>query len=287
MKTIIATLLTFGIISNSVSAQVPTEKTLLWQIRGKGISKPSYLFGTIHLMCKDDIKVPPIVKERFDATKQLYMEIDTDDPKMMAEMMSNMKMKDSVTLQQLMGSRYDTISKVFLSATNGTPLSVLSVFKPIFLMSYLYPSLLGCMPASWEKEFENMAKEKKKEIHGLEKLKDQFDVFDKIPYQEQADLFVKLLLNSDSSKIKMQKLLDIYNKKDVAQLNLLTIMDDDLKKYEDVLLTNRNQNWIPIIGREAKKQPTFFAFGAGHLGGVHGVIALLRKAGYKVTAVIY
>ena len=166
-------------------------------------------------------------------------------------------------------------------------MSLVSVFKPIFLMTYLYPTLLGCMPASWEKEFESMAKVKKEEIHGLEKLKDQFDVFDKIPYQEQAELFMKLLMNTDSSKTEMKKLLDIYNKKDVAQLNLLTIMDDDLKKYEDVLLTNRNQNWIPIIGKEAKEQPTFFAFGAGHLGGANGVIALLRKAGYKVTAVMY
>ena len=32
-------------------------------------------------------------------------------------------------------------------------------------------------------------------------------------------------------------------------------------------------------------KPTFFAVGAGHLGGSFGVINLLREAGYTVNAV--
>jgi len=33
------------------------------------------------------------------------------------------------------------------------------------------------------------------------------------------------------------------------------------------------------------KDPTFFAVGAGHLGGPNGVIRLLKKEGYTVTPV--
>ena len=29
--------------------------TLLWEISGNGLAAPSYLFGTFHLLCKDDI----------------------------------------------------------------------------------------------------------------------------------------------------------------------------------------------------------------------------------------
>ena len=32
---------------------------------------------------------------------------------------------------------------------------------------------------------------------------------------------------------------------------------------------------------------TFFAVGAGHLGGPNGVVRLLRKAGYKVTPLMH
>jgi uncharacterized protein YbaP (TraB family) len=35
----------------------------------------------------------------------------------------------------------------------------------------------------------------------------------------------------------------------------------------------------------AKKESTFFAVGAGHLGGDQGVISLLRKKGYTVKPI--
>jgi len=56
-------------------------------------------------------------------------------------------------------------------------------------------------------------------------------------------------------------------------------------KYGDVLLKNRNQNWISRMTTIAKNKPTFFGVGAAHLGGKEGVIALLRKAGFTVEAV--
>ena len=54
---------------------------------------------------------------------------------------------------------------------------------------------------------------------------------------------------------------------------------------QDVLLNNRNRNWIPIMAKTMKEKPTFFGVGAGHLAGDEGVIKLLRKLGYKVQAV--
>ena len=56
-------------------------------------------------------------------------------------------------------------------------------------------------------------------------------------------------------------------------------------KYSDLMLKNRNQNWISRIEKIAKGKSTFFGVGAAHLGGQQGVIALLRKAGFTVEAV--
>jgi uncharacterized protein YbaP (TraB family) len=58
-----------------------------------------------------------------------------------------------------------------------------------------------------------------------------------------------------------------------------------MDQYADLLLYRRNENWIPVMSRMMREKPTFFAVGAGHLGGDRGVVALLRKAGYKVEAV--
>jgi hypothetical protein len=277
------TLLTFIF---SVKAKVPTEKTLLWQVSGKGITKPSYLFGTIHLMCPGDLKMPEMVKEKFATAQKLFLEIDIDDPNMMTEMMAGMQMKDSSTLEKLMGSRFDSASTIFRQTT-GMPLKMLNTAKPFLLISMIYPSLLGCMPVSWESIFEKMAKEKGIEIKGLERFQDQIEVFEKIPYKVQSDMLVKMLFNIDSSKREFNEMLDVYKKKDINQLNVLTTKEEDFGEYEGILLDNRNHNWIPVIGEQAKKMPTFFAFGAGHLGGEKGVINLLRKAGFTVKPIFY
>ena len=51
------------------------------------------------------------------------------------------------------------------------------------------------------------------------------------------------------------------------------------------LLFTRNANWVPLIEKAITQNHIFIAVGAGHLGGEKGVINLLRKAGYNVTAV--
>jgi uncharacterized protein len=59
----------------------------------------------------------------------------------------------------------------------------------------------------------------------------------------------------------------------------------DMAGFEDVLLINRNKNWIPVMEKNMLQSGTFFAVGAGHLPGDDGVISLLRKSGYKVVPV--
>jgi hypothetical protein len=57
----------------------------------------------------------------------------------------------------------------------------------------------------------------------------------------------------------------------------------EYSSYTDLLVNDRNENWIPMIIDFAMKKPSFFAVGAGHLGGPKGVINLLRKEGYSLV----
>lgn len=82
-------------------------------------------------------------------------------------------------------------------------------------------------------------------------------------------------------------MLELYRQKNLDALNNIMNDEDDLAAYNDILLTNRNEKWIPEIIEQAKIKPTFFAVGAAHLGNTNGVINLLRKKGYIVTPVNY
>ncbi len=271
-----------------VCAQPELQNTLLWQITGPGISKPSYLYGTIHLMCADEIKVSDTLRARFYSTQKLFLEVNLDDPSVMTKTMQQMNMKNDTTLNQLLSkAAYDSLNIQFKNLT-GLSLSMMNNMKPEFAESLIYPSLLGCESTeAWEQRFEQLAKANNMEIKGLEEVEDQLKIFDAIPYKDQAEELAETLNNIDSTKKSFNQLVTFYKEKNLSALCKMLNEDNELSQYDDLLLNNRNKKWIPEIIQQAKLQPTFFAVGAGHLGNINGLINLLRKQGYIVSPINY
>lgn len=277
--------LVFGLFSIFNQAQ-PLEKALIWKISGNGLEKPSYLFGTIHATC--DATLDAATLKALEETKQLYLEIDMDDPMLQMQMMQGMAMKDGVTISSLVSEEEFIVIDEFLQKNIGMSAKMINTFKPFMLSSMLLPKLLDCEFQSVEMELMKVTKAQNEEVYGLETIGDQLQVFDKIPYQDQVNELLKTA-KSDLSKEKeeMKKIMDVYKTKDIEKM--LVVMDESDNKVsadnKDVLLVNRNRNWIPVIEKVIKSTPTFFGVGAAHLAGDDGVIKLLRKQGYKVEAV--
>ena len=271
-----------------VKGAPPLEKTLLWQITGPGMSAPSYLFGTIHLMCPGDIVVAANLAEKFNSTQQLYLELDLDDPTVMLKTMQHIQMKNDTTLKDLLSAPdYDSLVVHFRKLT-GMSLEMMTSMKPELIETLMYPALLGCDGAeAWEQKFLQMAKANQMQVKGLETVDDQLKIFDAIPYKTQAEELAQTFNNIDSIKQNFNAMLDLYRQKDLDALHAMMYDDEEFSKYDDLLLKNRNEKWIPVIIEEAKLKPTFFAVGAAHLGGDNGVIALLQKKGYTVHPVQY
>lgn len=273
------------ILSFVVKAQ-DLEKSLLWKISGNGLEKPSYLFGTMHAVC--EINFDDDIKNALEETSQMYLEIDMDDPKLQASMMKGMMMKDGVTLTSLMTEEDAALVETFLKENISVSLKMVDKFKPLMINSMFIPKLLGCPMKSIETELVKISKEQKEEIFGLETVDDQLAAFDKIPNSIQVEELVKSAKNNlENEKEEMNKMLAIYESEDIEAM--LAIMDESessmFADYSDILLNNRNKNWIPIIEKVSKEKPTFYGVGAAHLAGENGVIKLLRKQGYTVEAV--
>ncbi|MBS1746660.1 MAG: TraB/GumN family protein [Bacteroidetes bacterium] len=288
MKNIFLFLSAFFFSINGHTQSNSSAKTLLWKITGPGIDSASYLYGTIHLMCKDDIVVSTELRAIFYTTQQLYLELDMDDPSVLTKTMQEMNMKNDTTLKQLYSeAAYDSVANAFQKITN-IPLQMMLHVKPELIETSIYPSLLGCDGSeAWEQKFMQLAKANNMEIKGLEKVEDQLKIFDAIPYKVQAEELKESVLNIDSIKTGFQKMLSVYKQKDLDSLSKMINEGDDMSGYSDMLLTNRNKKWIPEIIEQAKLKPTFFAVGAGHLGNADGVINLLKEQGYTVTPVMY
>lgn len=279
-------LLFVGIFTSLFANAQELEKSLLWEISGEGLESPSYLYGTIHATC--DATLDANTLKALDETKQLYLEIDMDDKEMPMQMMKYMKMNNDEKLSTLVSEEDFIIIDSFLKENVSMSAKMLDTFKPFMVSAMLLPKMLDCEFKSVEGELMRVTKEQNEEVYGLEEVADQMKVFDAIPYQEQANELLKTAKNGlEKDKLEFQKMMNVYKKKDIEEL--LRMMDASDNKItadnKDVLLNNRNKNWIPIIIKTAKEMPTFFGVGAAHLAGDEGVIKLLRKAGYKVVAV--
>lgn len=262
------------------------KKSLLWKISGNGLSKESFLFGTIHIAC--DATLSNKVLTALDKTDQLCLELDMDDPSMQMQMMSKMMMKDGVTIESLMSPEDFTMVDAFFKKHSGMSLKMMNTIKPFALSAMLYPKMLDCPMQSIESELMKVTKEQNEETIGLETISEQLAVFDAIPYQKQVDELVKTA-KSDlaNSKKELQQMLELYKTEDIdAMLNFTDSSESAMtSEFKDELLDSRNKNWIARISKIASEKPTFFGVGAAHLAGENGVIKLLRKQGYKVEAV--
>ncbi len=113
-------------------------------------------------------------------------------------------------------------------------------------------------------------------------------LFDSIPYDAQAQMLMATIQSDekDSESNQLEEMVKMYKDQDIQGMQRMVKGDEGgISEYEELLLLRRNRNWIPIMEDMMANNPTFFAVGAGHLGGEEGVIALLRKAGYKVAPI--
>lgn len=279
-----------NIYGQTESDQSPHPNTVLYKIK-KEDSHPSYLFGTIHLIPKDLFIIKSKVKKAFDNSDALVMELSLDeleDPTKMFAMMGMISMKDGVTLSTLLSPEDLKLVEDYCTS-KGMPFFMLNTLKPFFsavLLSQAQNSDSEEM-MGYELEFWQMAKEENKEILSLESTEEQMSIFDKIPYKDQAEYLVESVKNQNVTMDDMDELVQVYLQENLTEMADLIYMGDPMvAKYSDLLLDQRNLNWISKIENITKDQSSFFAVGAGHLIGENGLLNLLEKQGYLIEPIL-
>ena len=272
---------------SNISKTDTFSNTLLWQISGNGLAKPSYLFGTFHLLCKEDIHFSETLKQAVAGSREVYLELDLDDPATLMGGLMLMNMKGGKKLKDLYTEAdYKRVANFFKDSLN-TPIGLFQQMKPEFLVALLYPKMMPCQTsASVEESIMQLAKAGGKQIKGLETMAFQASIFDSIPYEKQAEELLHSIDSMEQSKIYFGLMLDAYKTQRLDKIE--TIINDPAygeTENQDVLLDNRNKNWVGQLKEIMKKGSIFTAVGAGHLVGKNGLVSLLRAEGFTVKGI--
>ena len=275
--------LTFSIIVSLFSLTAFSQQSdysLLWRISGNGLSKPSYLFGTMHVKDKRVFNFSDSVMLALQSCSRFALEVhpDTVISKMFAILQNNDSLR---TIDKLLDSnQYKKLAKKFKEKNGYTmgktdPILLESLMEPdedkpddkvSFIDVYLY----------------GIARTMNKNIFGLEDASAQFDEY---------------FGSGDAIKERLLDLLDddIAASKDEGREEMVKIYStgnlDAIYKYAqesgmlDTVITARNKVMASSMIKYMTNESLFTAVGAAHLPGPDGVIALLRKAGYQVDKV--
>lgn len=286
MKLSLVSVFVFVCLGFSNAQTTQPQTSLLWQVSGNGLQKPSYLFGTFHIICRDAFSITPTLREKFNSTNLLFEEMKMDDPNLQMQMM--LKLKSDKSLKDILDSTtYQQLNDTFKKIT-GSSIGFFNNYEPFILTSMLTQKMIPCKnPLQPENEFIKLAKEQKISVEGLETIDDEINAIKKIAPAKQIEGVKQILKNFDSTKIVMGNFMKLYASRNLDSLYAFMQSSDMGADFETALLDERNKKWLPVIVTNLKKQPTFFAFGAGHLGGDNGIINLLRKEGYTVEPLNY
>lgn len=282
IKSILAVIaIVFSVTIEAQTKSPKLEKSLLWEVSGNGLSKPSYLYGTTHMICSADYFLTEKTKKAFDVSDKIVCEVNFSDPNEVkyAEQLVMGEKPLSKTLSTEELSKLDLV----LKKNAGVTVQQVDAYSMLSVMSLISMKSFACKDIKmYEMEFIEAAKKKNMPIGGLETFKSQG-----ISAANAYSNLELISMLSESTAEESAKLVSDYKNEDVQALYESNtdkkVMNAKAKKY---MLDDRNTNWVKQMPEMMKKESVFFAFGSAHLGGDLGVINLLRKAGYQVKPVM-
>lgn len=260
------------------------SSSLLWKISGNNMTKPSYLFGTIHIIPETDFYFPVFMQQKFDSCDVLVMEAELNiTAEKQAELAKQTLLPDDKTLEDFLDDVHYKKLLSYLKDSMQIQKNRIEHYlhlKPYFFYEIILIEKLEDV-LMYEQYFDNRAKHREMQINSLESIDYQVSLINRVSINKQLELLTDGkpdIINGYNNILKLYKQQDIdllYN----------TFSIDDFAKFEHSFVTTRNKTWILKIKEDISRQPCFIAVGVGHLSGDNGLIKLLKLSGYSITPV--
>ena len=279
---------------------------LLYKISGNGLSAPSYIVGTYHLAPVSFVDSIPGMRQAMADTQQTYGELIMDEmmgADSLALMQQAMMLPDGMTLDKLLTAdemtRLNAYMKELMGMDMTNPLlaqqmgkmSPSAVNTTLSMMSYMKKSGNINVQNSFDDYFQKEALRQGKGVGGLETMAFQINVlFKGQTLERQKELLMCQIDNADFMDEMEKDVIHAFFSQNLEALKKamdkkLNNSCDSRPEEDDILIYNRNANWLKKMPALMAQKPTLFAVGAAHLIGDKGVLHLLRTAGYTVEEI--
>ncbi len=270
---------------------VPYGSGRFWRVEKAGMA-PSYVFGTFHVPEATRLGLTDVVLDALRRTSRIVVEVDSTAARAQTRALN----RPSRPLEQNLGA--DMMRELTSLLPPESKIDPASTVSPLEVLARI--EVMPCMfeggPAM-DSLIQDWARSKGLPVVGLEAPGDAVAMFSAMNERQAWELVretirqYKAVARDDA----YQTVLALYLADETqAVLDLSRLMSEragsdpgHARAMADLLtehlMTQRNLAWRKEINSQLEKGGTFIAVGAGHLPGENGILALIERAGYKVT----
>jgi len=266
--------------------------SLFWEISGKGLKKPSYLFGTMHVSSKIAFNLSDSF---YIAIKNAEVVALETNPETWQEDMDNYDLESGGYdyggrgIYSDMPSDYLNI-KTLRIGTYENKLEMAMFSKPSMINNLLYRTLSDNSSDFEEDTYLDLyiyqtGKKFGKKVAGVERYDESMRLMGEA-YRDAAKEKNKKEKSFDyDEEYSPAKLQEAYRLGNLDLLDSINRLNSQSEAFDEKFLYKRNEIQANSIDSILKKSALFVGVGAAHLPGERGVIEMLRKKGYKLRPI--
>jgi uncharacterized protein YbaP (TraB family) len=280
---------------------IQNGKGIFWKIEKDGLPA-SWLLGTMHVTDPRVLAMPEAARTAYAEAATIVVESDeiADEKKAGAAIMARPDLTmftDGKSITDFL-DKEDTEKLTEGLKSRGLSLAAVARMKPWMIASFV--ALPACEiarkaagAAFLDQRLAKDALAEGKTLKGLETLIEQISALDSLPVEPQIQGLVQTVELGDMLKDVIETMSQLYLAGDTGMIMPMMRAaapetDDGAEAYADFekrIITDRNHTMAERAAPILAGGNVFVAVGALHLAGPEGVVELLRKDGFTVTAV--
>lgn len=280
---------------------VPNGRGIFWKIEKAG-QPASWLLGTMHVTDPRVLAMPQAARTAYADAATIIVESDeiADEKKASMAIMARPDLTmftDGKSITDFL-DKEDAETLAEGLKKRGLSLAALGRMKPWMIASFI--ALPACEiarksagAAFLDQRLARDALSDGKALKGLETLIEQISALDSLPVEPQVQGLVQTVELGDTLEDVIETMSQLYLAGDVGMIMPMTRAaspetNDDAAAYADFeqrIIVDRNHIMADRAAPILAGGNVFMAVGALHLPGPEGVVELLRKQGFSVTAV--
>jgi uncharacterized protein YbaP (TraB family) len=285
MKNLISGILIFLLAATAARSQEKRDEFdyLLWRISGKGLVRPSYVYGTMHLTDRRLFFFSDSLYKALEQSEGFATELDVNSlmPHIVSEMLSDDGEDEKVV--SLVRAEWLQPHKKKLEKATRKKLEQITVgdLKRIKNKSSARIMKDGDMNTIMDMYLYDIARRQGKWVGGIEDIEDQLA---KNPDREEETMALVYGATTDQSGTKkaVEWMINTYVRQDLSTIDLT---NDIWRGSDRDILIRRNVKMARRMDSIMQIRTCLFAVGAAHIPGDSGVVTLLRKRGFTVEPV--